>query len=209
MSLPSPQETIAFVVFFFPGFLALSIAHVVSATSIRKRSSLELIVWSSILSIISFSLAGIVLIPEKISEAIFTPQVVVNVFLLSVMLGLITGLAGISWLYVGNAVAVTAQKVASILHISYRSYKETCSSSVLRQIFASGEKSEIVINVGKDIAYRGFLGGYGFNPLEITLIATEGNPIIECKRNECHFIDEYLMIFRDKDIKRISAIGTG
>lgn len=201
------EDVIAFVVFFFPGFVSLNIACILCGSDIKKKTELEIIIWSSIFSILSFSSAGVTISPERIARAVFTSQTIIGVFIMSLVIGSATGLLAIGWLHFSGFYEKMAQKIRQTLNIPYVSYETACSPALLRQLFASREKNQIIVHTSSGEVYKGYLAGYGSEPLELILTRSKDTPISIKKVDLWEPIEEYLMFFSKEDIRKISVIS--
>lgn len=206
MDIPTPNDVIAFVVFFFPGFITFWLVSELCGVSIKQRSDLEKIVLSSIFSIFSFLTAGISLQVENITMAIFNFSQISYVFAVSVILAIVLWILIRLWNYVDATISVKLQKFWSRLLPTY-SGNESGFSYMLRHIYDAKDKNQLIIHTKSGEVYKGSLGGYSPNTLEIIIIGTEESPIMQLKAGHWEEIDEYLIYFNGKDINRIAAIG--
>jgi len=202
MSLPTKDEAIAFVLFFFPGFLTLWLLLELSGTHIKDRTDLEKIILSSIFSVFSFLATGVSLQTESISQAVFDISKISSVFLVSVGLAICLTIIIKVWKYL---IDVTSLRIQSFWSHSGRSYtsSETCCSYILRHLFNSKNKTEIIIFANSGEVYKGILEGYNTDPLEIILTSSK-KPILELKNGKWKEFDGYLLYLNETDIKRIS-----
>jgi len=205
VSIPSPDDAIAFVVFFFPGFITLLLLSHLCGISLKQRSDLEKIVLSSIFSILSFLVVGVSLQTENIAMAIFNIGTILRVFSASVALAIVIWISIKAWDFFIDVASARLQRLWAKLGRTYRS-TETSSSYVLRQLYDAKEKNEVVIHTSSGEIYKGSFQGYTPNPLEILLVRTKETPIRQLKKDRWEEVDEYLMYFNEKDIRRISAI---
>lgn len=206
ISIPTPNDVVSFVVFFFPGFLTFWLSSELCGVKIKQRSDLEKIVLSSIFSIFSFSIIGVSLRAEDISTAIFNRDKIFLIFVVSIALSIVLWIIVKIWNLMNDIISVRLQTIWSRLGRTYRS-NEKLSSYLLKQFYSAKEKNELIIVTSSKETYRGCLGGYYLHPLEITLIKTKTNSLKKLKDNNWEEIDEYLLYFNEKDIKRIGAIG--
>jgi hypothetical protein len=208
MSLPTPDDAIAFVVFFFPGFITLLLVFRLCRINLRQRSDLEKVVLSSIFSIISFLVVGVSLEAESIATAIFTVDIILRVFLASVALAIALSVIIKAWDAIADISSARSQRFWSKLGRTYIG-SDTCSSFLLRQLYDAREKNELVIVTTSGEIYKGSFQGYGIHPTEIILAKTEKIPIKKLVADHWDERDEYLILFNEKDIRRISAVGIG
>lgn len=205
VSLPNTDDVVAFVFFFFPGYITVWLASTLCGVNIKERSDLEKIVLSSIFSITSFLLAGVSPRPEDIFAAVFDIHRIPYVFLASIGTAVTLWLAIWLWKWVDDFVVSKSQRFWSRLGRTHRTPR-SCSSYVLRQLYDARLKNELVVYTTSGDVYKGSFEGYTPEPLEIILMGRKDR-IEKRKEGEWVEIPEYLMCFNDRDIRRISAIG--
>lgn len=206
MTLPSPNDVVAFVIFFFPGFITLLLSSKLCRVRLKQRSDLEKIVLSSIFSIVSFLIVGVSPQVEDITIAILDVNKLLFIFLVSIILALVLWIIVKIWSALDDILSVRLEKCWSKLGLTYRS-NEKGSSYILRQFYDAREKNALVIFTSSGDIYKGSFEGYAISPLEIVLCGTEKNPIMQFTENQWKEIEGYILYFFEKDIKRISAIG--
>jgi len=208
MALPSVQEAISFVVFFLPGLVTLVSFSLLSGIEIKQWLDIKRIIFCAVFSALSFMFAGVSLNPEQIVASIFTPNSFLTVIGVSLGLGVLSGLFSIGWLYVSKHLALFAQLVSGKTGISYASYQETCLTNFLRKVLQSNREVIVTVSTTSGGSFKGLLGGYGTNPVEVVLMAQQGNPIRRLSGGNWVDIDDYLLIIRDKDILAVSLAET-
>jgi len=204
MWLPSVQEAISFVIFFFPGFLSLMTFSLLSGVNINKWSDLRKVVLCSVFSMLSFMFSGVSLTPEQVITSVFTPSSILTVVSISIILGIATGLLSVAWLYISRDLALFAQYISEKTGISYASYEETCLTNILRRILQNSALFLVTVSTSSGSTFRGFLGGYGTNPVEIVLMARDQRPLQKLNGTEWIDLDDCLLVIRNRDILTVS-----
>lgn len=204
MTIPTPNDIIVFVIFFFPGFITSLFLYKFFSVENKQFSDLEKIVLSSIFSIFSFLVLGVPIQVETISAAVLDPITLTWTFLTAIVLACSIWIIIKSFSFFGDFISPKIHRVLANRGKDHTS-KNSCFPHILRQLYDARDKNEVIVHTMSGEMYKGSLEAYAENPLEIILMATKKNYLQQLNEEMWEDINEYMICFIEKDIKRISV----
>lgn len=233
--IPSPQDVISFIVFFFPGFISLLVIANLAGSDMKDRSPIEVIVVSFVFSAISFAVASLIVtaislagpnlvIPISTSGAALlqvetTPADALVIFASSVFIGILTYVLLGAWLTIGRWIA----KGSIVIRRRLLGRTETFGPSSefwLQTVFEARDKNDLIVTTKSGELYRGRLASYSIKP-KFEVLLGRGEDIIEENGKETirvrpvykfreagwEELAEWAILFPEEDISRMHAVG--
>lgn len=221
--IPSPQDVISFIVFFFPGFISLLVTANLTGTDLKDRSLVEVIVVSFVFSAINLALASLVIPISTITAALLqietTPLYSIVIFGTSILIGVLTyGLLGV-WLTLGRWIAKASISLRRKLLGGTDTFGPS-SEYWLQRVFEARDKNDLIVTTRSDELYKGKLTSFSIKPrFEVILgrdeetINEDGKetkrvrPVYKFRDNGWEELVEWAILFPEEDIRRLLVVG--